>query len=329
MSVPEPGSEAASAEFAVSAAEQKLPPTGSIEVVRPTRAAKLVEAIAADAENPAVRTEPLLIALDVDGTVLLEDETLSPGVVDAIAHAHRAGHEVMLATGRSWEGTRGIQHVLDLAPEYAVCSNGAVIMRRVGDAPKVDREPGSDVEYERFHIETFDPSEVLALLRDHLPQARYMVELADGQRLYTEPMDDWNLVHAKRVPFDALSAQPVCRVVVVAPEETDQDFLQLVERIGLSKVSYAVGWSAWLDIAPQGVDKSTALERVRVWLGVAPERVLVMGDGRNDVGMFRWAREHGGRAIAMAQGPDEVRLAAGEVTASVSSGGVADILRGL
>lgn len=312
------------------AAEDHLPATGSIAVVGADEAAELVEEIAEDAENPAVSTERMLIALDVDGTVLLEDETLSPGVVDAIAHAHRAGHEVMLATGRSWEGTRGIQRLLDLAPEYAVCSNGAVIMKRIGDAQR--RTSGSSdpaSEYERFHVETFDPAEVLGLLRDHLPHARYMVELADGRRLYTEHMDDWNLTSATRVDFDELGAQPVCRVVVVSPDETDDDFLELVERIGLNKVSYAVGWSAWLDIAPQGVDKSTALEKVRSWLGVEPERVLVMGDGRNDVGMFRWAQGHGGRAIAMGQGPDDVRREAGEITASVHSGGVADILRGL
>ena len=65
------------------------------------------------------------------------------------------------------------------------------------------------------------------------------------------------------------------------------------------------------------------------WLGIPADRVLVMGDGRNDVGMFRWALEHGGRAIAMGQGPDEVRREAGEPTASVHSGGVADVLRAL
>lgn len=302
---------------------ETLPPTGSIEVVPPREAAAIVEQVAADAEDPAVSTERLLIALDVDGTVLLEDETLSPGVVEAIAHAHRAGHEVMLATGRSWEGTRGIQRVLELAPEYAVCSNGAVIMKRVGGAV------ADETRYERFHVETFDPAEVLDLLRTHLPHARYMVELAGGERLYTEHLDDWNLIHARRVSFDELRARPVCRVVVVSPDETDRDFVDLVARIGLNEVSYAVGWSAWLDIAPQGVDKSTALERVRTLLGVPPERVLVMGDGRNDVGMFRWALENGGRAIAMGQGPDEVRREAGETTASVHSGGVADVLRGL
>ncbi|MFT4213631.1 MAG: HAD family hydrolase [Microbacterium sp.] len=269
-----------------------------------------------------VAAERSLVALDVDGTVILEDETLSPGIVEAIAHARRAGHEVMLATGRSWEGTRGIQHVLALSPEYAVCSNGAVIMKRVEGA-------GEESLYERFHVETFDPAEVLTLLRTHLPAARYMVELADGERLYTEYLDNWNMTHARRVSFTELTRHPVCRIVVNSPDDTADDFTELAVRIGLNKVSYAIGWSAWLDIAPQGVDKSTALERVRTWLGIGPERVLVMGDGRNDLGMLRWALGNGGRAIAMAQGPDEVRAAAGEVTASVAAGGAAAVLRRL
>ena len=300
--------------------EAHLPPTGSIKVVKPKKAAKLVEEIARDTENPDVATERLLIVLDIDGTILLADESLSPGVVDAVEHAHRAGHEVMLATGRSWEGTRGILRVLNIAPEFVVCSNGAVIMKRV---------EGDEAHYERFHVETFDATEVLTLLRKHLPDARYMVELPDGRRLYTEYLDDWNLVNAKRVSFEDLTAEPVCRVVVVSPGQSEQDFVDLVSRIGLNQVSYAVGWTAWLDIAPKGVDKSTALERVREWTGFDPEHVLVIGDGRNDVGMFTWALDHGGRAVAMKQGPQEVRDAAGELTGSVEEGGVAEVLRKL
>jgi len=300
--------------------EAHLPATGSIKVVAPKKAAKLVEQVARDTENPAVLTEQLLIALDIDGTVLLEDESLSPGVVDAVEHAHRAGHEVMVATGRSWEGTRGIVRVLGISPEFVVCSNGAVVLKRV---------EADELSYERWHVETFDPREVLEQLRVHLPDARYLVELADGQRLYTEYLEDWNLVHARRVPFEELGAQPVCRVVVVSPDKGEQDFVDLVKRIGLNHVSYAVGWTAWLDIAPKGVDKSTGLELVRTELGIDPAHVLVMGDGRNDVGMFRWALDNGGRAVAMAQGPQEVRDAAGETTSSVHDGGVAAVLRRL
>ena len=300
--------------------EAHLPPTGSIKVVKQKRAAKIVERVALDTEDPEVPTERLLIVLDIDGTILQEDETLSPGVVEAVEHAHRAGHEVMLATGRSWEGTEEILRTLKIAPEFVVCSNGAVILRK---------RDGDELEYERFYTETFDPAEVLTLLREHLPDAKYMVELPDGHRLYTEHLGDWNLANAARVPFDQLSSVPVCRIVVVSPGDSEQDFVELVERIGLNEVSYAVGWTAWLDIAPQGVDKGTALNRVREWLGIDPAHVLVMGDGRNDVGMFRWALENGGRAVAMEQGPQEVRDAAGEVTTSVQDGGVAAVLRQL
>lgn len=308
-----------------------LPPTGEVEVVSQADAAHLVEDIAHDTETTALPGPKLLIVLDIDGTVILEDQTLSPGVVDAIEHAHRAGHEVMLATGRSWEGTEHIAQKLGVSPEFVVCSNGAVIMRRVGQGDREADAPraGERARYERFHTETFDPAEVLDLLRGHLPSARYLVELADGSRLYTEFMDDWNLTHARLVTFDELAAQPVCRVVVIAPDQEEADFLDLVSRIGLSQVSYSVGWTAWLDIAPRGVDKGTALEYVRTWRGVAPEDVLVMGDGRNDVEMFRWARENGGRAVAMAQGPKEVLDAAGESTTSVQEGGVAAVLRRL
>lgn len=293
-----------------------VPDTGSIQVATPDEAADIVEEI--EAEAPAGR---MLIALDVDGTVILEDESLSPDVVEAVKAARENGHEVMLATGRAWDSTHPVMARLGIWPEYAVCSNGAVVMRRVGEE--------SPSGYEPAHIETFDASEVLALLGEHLNDARYMVELPDGSRLYTEYLEDWNLRGAGKVSFEELSHQPVCRVVVVSPSQTDADFVDLVERIGLNQVSYAIGWTAWLDIAPRGVDKSTALELVRGWLGIDPARVLVMGDGRNDIGMFEWALRSGGRAVAMEQGPAEVHAAAGEIGLSVSEGGVAAVLRGL
>lgn len=297
--------------------DARLPEPGEIEIETPEEAAELVEEIAAESSADGI---PLLVVLDIDGTVLLEDETPSPGIVEAVADARRAGHEVMLATGRSWEATRGVQEVLDIKPDYAVCSNGAVIMKRAD---------GAEFGYERVHTETFDASEVLALLRVHLPDAHYLVELPDGRREYTDFMDDWNLDLADKVAFEDLARQPVTRVVVVSPEQTESDFVELVERVGLNQVSYAVGWTAWLDIAPKGVDKGTALAIVREWLDVPAERVLVMGDGRNDVGMFEWALANGGRAVAMGQGPQEVRDAASEVTGTVADGGVAAVLRAL
>ena len=259
-------------------------------------------------------TSPWLVALDVDGTILLQDETMSPGVPEAVTRLQEAGHEVTIATGRSWMGTRRYVEELGLTPRFVVCSNGAVTMRRVGDG------------WERWNVETFDPSPVLGLLRDRLPDARYMVELGSGQRLYTQQLDDWTLDGGRQVDFDELAALPVSRIVVVSPGHDEEDFHRLVADAGLNEVSYAIGWTAWLDIAPQGVDKGTALEQVRAELGLGGERVFVAGDGRNDIGMFGWSRSLGGRAVAMGQAPAEVKDAASEVTGDVADGGLATAL---
>ncbi|MGF3056113.1 HAD family hydrolase [Microbacterium sp. YY-01] len=268
------------------------------------------------ASGTTTQTALELVALDIDGTMILADETPSPGVADVLAEYRAAGAEVMLATGRSWVATQWVVEEFSLDPEFVVCSNGAVTLRRNGDG------------YDRWHVETFDPTTVLGLLGDRLPDARYMVELASGQRLFTEALDDWTLDRGQKVSFDQLSRQPVSRVVAVAPGYDEDDFHQIVEEAGLNEVSYAIGWTAWLDIAPKGVDKGTALERVCAERGTDRNRVFVAGDGRNDIGMFEWALRGGGTAVAMGQAPAEVKqAAAGTVTDTVEEGGLARALR--
>ncbi|MCC6376784.1 MAG: HAD hydrolase family protein [Microbacteriaceae bacterium] len=260
-----------------------------------------------------------LVALDIDGTVIHEDETLTQPVAEAITRVKDAGHEITLATGRSWEMTKVILEALSLEPEYVVCANGAITMKR---DPEV---PGG---YRRDLVETFDPSPVLSRLRSGLPDGRFLVEDATGHRLYTKGMSDWNLENATLVEFDALSNQPVTRVVVISPNHEPKDFLALIEALGLHQVSYSIGWTAWLDIAPDGVNKGTALERVRNILGIPKTQVLVAGDGRNDIEMFQWAGEHG-RAVAMGQAPAEVKAVASEVTLDVDSDGLVPVLDSL
>jgi hydroxymethylpyrimidine pyrophosphatase-like HAD family hydrolase len=92
----------------------------------------------------------------------------------------------------------------------------------------------------------------------------------------------------------------------------------------LHGVTYFVGWSAWLDIAPDGVNKATALAEVAAGFGVSAADVLAFGDGRNDIEMLRWA----GRGLAIGDAPDEVKDAADDVTESFDNDGpVAELRR--
>jgi 5-amino-6-(5-phospho-D-ribitylamino)uracil phosphatase len=263
--------------------------------------------------------EPWLVALDVDGTILHEDESIDQRVADSIMAARERGHEVTLATGRSWATTAPVLERLGLNPEYVVCANGAITMQR---------EDGASGGYTRVHVETFDPTAVLERIRAFLPSGRFMVEMPDGFRLYTEGMSDWNLDNAREVSFGELLDQRATRVVVISPDHELEEFLRIVEDMGLHQVSYAIGWTAWLDIAPDGVSKATALERVRGWLDVPLDRVIAVGDGRNDIDMFTWAGA-AGRSVAMGQAPAEVRAAAHEAAADVDHAGLAAVLDSL
>ncbi len=262
-------------------------------------------------------SERWLIALDVDGTVLREDGSMGDRVVSAVGHVRDLGHEVMLATGRSVAMTMPILERLGIEPEYVVCSNGAITLKR---------DPDATLGYRRFHVETFDPTEVLTTIRESLGSANYAVEDEAGHYRYTGFFPDGTLgAVSEKVEFEELLDERATRVVVISPEHAIEDFLSVVERMGLHKVSYNVGWTAWLDIAPDGVNKATALERVRELLEIPRSHVLAMGDGRNDIDMLEWASTEG-RGVAMGQAPPEVLAVASEVTGTDLDDGAADIL---
>ncbi len=260
---------------------------------------------------------PLLIALDIDGTIIDYDETLTERVRSAVDAVKQAGHHVVLATGRSMPATLPVLDRLGLVEGWAVCSNGGVTLRL---------DPALDDGYEITRRVTFDPAPALRLLRAHLPTALYAVEeIGVGYRL-TAPFPPGELAgDLAYVSFDELLTTQATRVIVRSPDHTPQEFLRIVEGVGLHGVSYAVGWTAWLDLAPEGVDKASALEPVRAALGVAPADTVAVGDGRNDVEMFVWAA----RAVAMGQAGPELRAVATEVTAPVEDDGLADVLEPL
>jgi Cof subfamily protein (haloacid dehalogenase superfamily) len=262
--------------------------------------------------------EPWLIALDVDGTVLHEDETLSAPTLAAIQRVAGLGHHVMLSTGRSVSMTLPVLERLQLDSHFVVCANGAIVLGRDAEAPS---------GYSKAFVETFDPTDVLSRIRTHLGDASFAVEDADGVFRFTGTFPEGALaVSRQKVEFDELLHIQATRVVVISPDHAIDDFLSVVERMGLHKVSYNVGWTAWLDIAPEGVNKATGLERVRAELGIPRSRVMAVGDGRNDIDMLHWAAAGGGLGVAMGQAPEEVLAAANERTATDLDDGVAVIL---
>jgi len=261
-----------------------------------------------------------LIGLDIDGTLVHDDGYLSPEVIKEVKRVKELGHEVIIATGRAAANAVPVVRDLGFEQGYVVSSNGAVTVRLDTEHPK---------GFQMTDIVTFDPAEILTQLIEHLPEAHFAVEDVDGSYRFHRPFPTYALGEQNfETPLEELMHHPVSRVVVLSPQHDVDEFLGLISNIGLASVSYAIGYTAWLDISPKGVSKASALEVQRQRLGIANHQVLVMGDGRNDIEMFEWAKTSGGLAFAMGQAPEEVQLAATDVTSSVTEDGVARVLAG-
>ncbi|UNX55146.1 HAD hydrolase family protein [Georgenia sp. TF02-10] len=259
----------------------------------------------------------LLVALDIDGTLLTHDGELRPAVAEAVADLRDTGTRVVLATGRSLQAVTPVAAALGLTHGWAVCSNGAVVIRL---------DPGLAEGHEITDVVTFDPGPTLRLLREEVPSGLFAVEdLGRGFKV-TSPFPMGELTgEVEVVDFEELAAAPATRVTLRAPELSSADFHDLVQRVGLHGVGYAVGWTAWLDISPEGVSKASALEMLRGRMDVRPAATVAVGDGSNDLEMLAWAA-HG---VAMGDAGPQVVAAADVVTDRVGQDGAAVVLRAL
>lgn len=256
-----------------------------------------------------------LLGLDIDGTLMHWGGEISAAVVETIEQVRMCRTHAVLATGRNIIATVPVADALGIRRGYAVCSNGAVTIRL---------NPGTPGGYDIVDTVTFNPRPALELIREELPNAYYAVEdLGVGFRVTREfPMGE--LVGRQRVvdSFEELCHDEVTRVVVRAPGADVSHFDDLVHRVGLNDVTYAVGYSAWLDLTPPGVSKASALENLRKHLDVEPAHTVAVGDGNNDIEMLKWAAH----SAAMGNAPIRVQEVADVVLGSVEEDGVLALL---
>jgi len=254
--------------------------------------------------------QPLLVATDLDGTLLGTDGVISPRTAEAVARVEAAGVPVVIVTGRPPRWLAAVAEQLDHRG-IAVCANGAVIWDLHNDTMV-----GSD---------PLDPAvlaEVTERLRSELPDAAFAVEL--GATFRHEPT--YKLagnVGRPEVSVGALAdliGAPAVKLLVRHPSYGPDELLATARTLlGESVTVTHSSYDGLLEIAAAGVTKATGLAKVAASHGIDAKDALVFGDMPNDLPMFAWS----GRSVAVANAHKAVLDAADEVTGSNADDGVA------
>ena len=296
----------------ISIASSGGPPIGS--AAGPDGAASAAGPPAAAPAAGLFPDERLLVALDVDGTILDINGRVSERMMASLARLRTYGVQIVISTGRGIQAALPVAYHVGLTDGWMICANGAVTLRM---------DPAAPGGYEIADAVTFDPTDAIAALTRAVPDGIVAVEvLGDGFKV-SRPFPDGELIEAQRVvSLEEMSAQPVTRVVLRAPGMDVGEFSTLVAGCGLHSVEYAIGWTAWLDVAPEGVTKASALQSLAARLGTGASRTIAVGDGTNDVEMLRWA----GIGAAMGSAPESVKESSDIVTGPVWHDGCAALL---
>ncbi len=251
-------------------------------------------------------------AIDLDGTLLRSDGTVSAATVKAVARAVESGIRIVVVTARP------PRYVALLATEVgltglAVCANGAITY---------DLDSGATTIH--FPLSVHIAQTAARRIAEVLPEAAFALETgwhcfvgpgyghrASREQARTEVNDLWAST-PNCVKLLAWSAAPV----------TDA-LLELVARAlpPEATLTYS-GASGMLEIHAAGVSKVATLAALCDQWGVTAAEVAAFGDMPNDLPLLRWA----GLAVAVANAHPNLLAVAHEVTASNDEDGVARVL---
>jgi Cof subfamily protein (haloacid dehalogenase superfamily) len=261
-------------------------------------------------------TRPLVVATDLDGTIVRSDGTISVRTRDALALAARAGATVVVVTGRP---PRWMHDVAEQTGHHglAVCANGA----RVYDLQRevvVDAHPlGIDVA-----------RELVQSLRTAIPGLGFAVETVDSEFGH-EPAyhPRWSTDGALVADVETLLSRPLAKLLA-RHDGLDSDELLARARAVVGEATATMTHSSrdgLLEISAAGISKATTLAEVVAHDGHAAGDVVAFGDMPNDLPMLAWA----GHSVAVANAHPDVLAVVDEVTASNDDDGVALVLERL
>ncbi len=205
-------------------------------------------------------TLPALIACDVDGTLLGEDEKVTARTRNAVRAAVAAGAQFVLATGRPPRWIPPVVDGLGFAP-MAVCANGAVIY-----------DPATDRVLSARTLSVATLAELAEIATRVIPGAGLAVERVGASahdsatpQFVSSPGYEhaWLNPDNTEVSMDDLLSAPAVKLLVRKAGARSADMAaELAKHVGVEgDITYSTN-NGLVEIVPLGIDKATGIAEI-------------------------------------------------------------------
>lgn len=267
---------------------------------------------------------PLLIASDVDGTLIDDRERIPPHVRAAIKRAVSAGTVFALATGRPPRWIHPILEQLKLKP-VCVCANGAIVYDAATDTilQVSNLEPATLRTLVEVATKVLEPHGGVGFAVERAGESAWAPE---RELFLVSPcyVPAWFSEDNGLVPLTELISQPAIKLLIRNEHLSSKEIYDLVAPAipgDLAHVTYSVP-DGLIELAAPGVTKALGVQYLAQRIGATATDVVCFGDMPNDIEMLQWA----GFGVAVDNARPEVKKVADHITGSNNAGGIADIL---
>lgn len=256
-----------------------------------------------------------LIAIDMDGTLLREDKSVSERTKNAIKLAKEKGVYVVIATGRPIDGVSRYLEELDMLGEndYVLSYNGGLVLKtKSREVVSKTALTGADLHYlhnlsKELGVNIHAFSEVHGLMTPKNSKYTEVEANINGIKIaindYSDIEDDHSII----------------KVMMIDEPEVLQKAIDNLPKEVYEKYTVVRSAPFFLEFLNKKVNKGTGVELLAKHLNIKQEEIMTFGDAGNDLDMIVYA----GMGVAMANAFDEVKEAANYITDSNENDGVA------
>lgn len=256
-----------------------------------------------------------LVALDMDGTLLNSQGSISARTKQTIAKARAMGVTVVLASGRPLEGMTKSLHELGMTgnEDYVLCYNGSLVQR-----------VESQTVIRSQLLKGTDAKNIASLSHDfgvHVHAfSRRQGLITPENNHYTHHEAEINGLEITEVDFAELdNGEEILKVMMIdEPERLSAAIARLPASL---YEQYTIVQSApfFLEFMNKNSNKGMGVRALAEHLNIDASAVICMGDAGNDHHMLEYA----GLSVAMGNATDETKVLANYITDTNDNDGVA------
>ncbi|AZN41123.1 Cof-type HAD-IIB family hydrolase [Paenibacillus albus] len=250
------------------------------------------------------------IVLDLDGTLLGSDKTISPRNYKAVQRCHEAGIHIIVATARPPRAANQFVEEFPFA-DYMVYYNGALVTCK---SKQNERHISIPMEISRQISQFIEVREPQAMISYEVNDLWYTCSPVPDSReaqLGIRPNDPKPQV----VDQAQMSSFSPTKILVLGCSMWREISVQFSDDVNVIATDDGV----LVQIMHKSASKEQAVQEVLTDIGVKFENVMVFGDDYNDLGLFQMA----GFPVAMDNAIMELKNCAAHVTDSNDHDGVA------